>query len=92
MVTALLIPNSGVFAADWPNLRGPDQNGISIEADLRSEGTASILWKASVGLGYSTPVVEDGKVIVTGHDGKEQDTVYCFDETTGKEKWKFAYP
>ncbi len=33
----------------------------------------------------------DGRVFTTGHaDG--QDTVFCFDAVTGKEKWKHSYP
>ncbi len=81
-------------AADWPQWRGPQRNGMSTETDWKSDWKAVVpktLWKASVGLGYSSFVVADGKVYTTGHaDGK--DTVFCFDAVSGKEVWKHSYP
>jgi outer membrane protein assembly factor BamB len=93
--SALLLPegvSSPVAAADWPRYRGPNLDGISTEAGLRTSGEAKVLWSASVGLGYGAAVVGGGKVIVSGHDGKDRDTVFCFDEATGKEVWKHSYP
>ncbi|RBP47547.1 outer membrane protein assembly factor BamB [Roseimicrobium gellanilyticum] len=87
------LPLASVMGADWPQWRGPDRNGISKETDWKVDWKDSpkILWKASVGLGYSSFVVADGKVYTTGHaDGK--DTVFCFDAVTGKEVWKHTYP
>ena len=92
LFTALLFPGGAVFSADWPRYRGPGSDGISTESGLRTSGEAKVLWSGKVGLGYSTPVVGGGRVIVTGHDGKEQDTMFCLDEKTGEEKWKFSYP
>jgi len=92
MLGALLLPESGIMAADWARYRGPGMDGISQESGLRTSGGAPVIWEKKVGLGYSAPVVGGGKVIITGHDGKETDTVYCFDEKTGEEKWKFSYP
>ncbi len=81
-------------ASDWPQWRGPNRDGISTETDWQTKWSASgpkILWKANVGLGYSSFVVADGKVYTTGfNDG--QDTVFCFDAVTGKPAWKHSYP
>ena len=94
-LSALLL-NDGAFflseAADWPRYRGPALDGISTEGGLRTSGEAKVLWETTVGLGYSAPVIAGDKVIVSGHDGAEQDTLYCFDAKSGKEKWKFSYP
>ena len=79
-------------AGDWPIFRGPDLNGISKEAGLSGEGKAEIIWNAELGLGYSAPVIADGRVIVSGHDGKATDTLFCLDEATGEIKWKHSYP
>ncbi len=79
-------------ADDWPNFRGPNRDGISRESGWKANSDAPIVWKAQVGLGYSMPIVGEGKVIVSGHDGGDTDTLFCFDEATGKEKWKFSYP
>ncbi len=85
-----------LFAADWPWFRGPDHNGISREtgwfAKLPAEGPKQ-LWRASLGLGFSTIVVADGKAISTGHDGKKDgtDTIWCFDAGSGAVLWKHSY-
>lgn len=89
-----LLPFATATASDWPQWRGPDRNGISRETDWKADWKGAppkILWKASVGLGYSSFVVADGKVYTTGH-ADEKDTVFCFDAVTGKEVWKHSYP
>lgn len=80
-----------IRADDWPVLRGPDRNGISAEGGLENVVSAEVAWEKQVGLGYSAPVIGGGKVIISGHDGGEKDTLFCFDEATGEEKWKFSY-
>jgi outer membrane protein assembly factor BamB len=87
------LPLASVMGADWPQWRGPDRNGISKETNWRSDWKTSpkILWNASVGLGYSSFVVADGKVYTTGH-ANDTDTVYCFDAVSGKQVWKHQYP
>jgi outer membrane protein assembly factor BamB len=82
------------FAADWPQWRGPDRNGISKETgwlDTWPQQGPPIAWKANVGLGFSSFVINGGKAVTVGFaDGK--DTVFCFDAATGKEIWKRSYP
>lgn len=91
LFSALLLSEGWAFSLDWSRYRGPGMNGISQEEGLRTSGEAPVVWKKAVGLGYSSPVIGGGNVIITGHDGKETDTVYCLDEKTGEEKWKFSY-
>ncbi len=92
LFTALLLPEGAeTIAGDWPRYRGPNLDGISTEAELRTSGEAPVRWRASVGLGYGAPVIGSGRVVVSGHAGG-QDTVFCFDETSGAERWKFSYP
>lgn len=80
-------------AADWPNWRGPDRNGISKETDIQTEwpnDEPNILWKAKVGIGFSSFAVADGHVFTMGNDeGKE--SVFCFDALTGEKKWQHTY-
>ncbi len=93
LLTALLVPDGiepTAGAADWPRYRGPSQNGISEEGGLKTKGEAKVLWSAELGLGYSAPVVANGKLVATGHaDGK--DTIFCFDAASGKELWRHSY-
>lgn len=79
-------------ADDWPVFRGMDRNGIATDESFSSEGKITAVWKAEVGLGYSAPVVSGGKVVITGHNGADTDTVFCFDEKSGEELWTFSYP
>jgi outer membrane protein assembly factor BamB len=89
--------------ADWANWRGPNYNGISDETGFLTnwpQGGPKVLWKASVGTGFSSVVVSNGKAFVMGNTGKkgdpkekeQLDIVYCFDAETGKELWKHSYP
>jgi len=82
------------FAADWPNWRGPNLDGISTEKawDPLAVNGAAPIWKAEVGVGFSTMVVADGKVLTMGNIEKKTDVVWCFDAKTGKLLWKKEYP
>ena len=81
-------------ALDWYQWRGPNRDGISTEKgwsyNWGKEGP-KILWKTSVGVGYSSVSVSDGKVYAMGNSNAK-DTVYCFDTETGKVIWKYSYP
>lgn len=79
---------------DWPQWRGPDHNGISPEtlaATAWPEQGPRQLWKASVGVGYSSPSIWRGRVFITGNRSGV-DTVYCLNADTGREIWKKSYP
>jgi len=81
-------------AADWPNYRGPNHNGISSETDWSAnwpEAGPKVLWKAAIGTGFASMAVSDGKVYATGNID-DKDFLYCFDAATGKEIWKKSYP
>lgn len=80
-------------AADWPNYRGPDHNGISKETGWTAQWPANgpkQIWKAKVGLGFASFAVANGKVYTTGN-ADETDTIYCFDANTGAEVWKHSH-
>ncbi|MDA7950029.1 MAG: PQQ-like beta-propeller repeat protein [Pirellulaceae bacterium] len=84
-------------SGDWPHWLGPKYDGIS-EDQLWSPETfkkgPKELWKASVGIGYSSFAISDGKLYTMGHDGKKpkgKETVYCVDTETGKTVWQFDY-
>lgn len=81
-------------AADWPHWRGPDYNGISKETGWSATWTGESpkqLWKAKVGTGFASFAVSNGRAYTTGN-AKDQDTVFCFDASTGEEIWKHSYP
>lgn len=93
-LTALtLIAMAGLHAADWPQWRGPENNGITRETGFSIEMLAEpkVLWRGKVGAGYSAFAVVDGKAYTTGWaDGKDQ--VHCFDAENGKALWTQSNP
>src|SRR5438874_2192008 len=77
-------------AEDWPNWRGPDRNGVSKEKGWTTQWPKDgpkPLWKASVGTGFSSVAVAQGRVFTLGNQA-ETDTVYCFAAQTGQVVWK----
>jgi outer membrane protein assembly factor BamB len=94
-LVVLTIAGRPAAGSDWPNYRGPDHNGISQETNWSSDwGTdgPKVLWKKSIGIGFSTTAVAGGRAYNMGNSNKNADTVYCFDAQTGRELWKHSYP
>lgn len=94
LVISLILSNSFAFAQNWPQFLGPHRNSKSDEKGiLRSwpETGPEVLWTAEVGIGYGGPVVKDGKVYLLDRDDKTGDNLRCFELSTGKELWNFAY-
>jgi outer membrane protein assembly factor BamB len=87
---------SAALAADWPQWRGSNRDGVSKETGLLKEWPKDgppLRWKApDIGTGYSTPTVAGGRVYVqtSRETGKYQGDEFALalDEKTGKEVWK----
>lgn len=100
-VMCILLISGNIIADDWPNWRGPDHNGISNETGWStnwSKEGPKVLWKASLGTGFSSIAVSKGRVYAMGNTGtkkldekEHKDIVFCFDEKTGKELWRHQY-
>jgi outer membrane protein assembly factor BamB len=89
LACALLL--TGIATADdWPHWRGPDRTGISKETGWSPKAPA-VLWRAKIGVGFSSFSVADGLLYTMGNVN-DKDIVYCFDAETGKENWKYSYP
>lgn len=93
LLLIMLVSPSLLGAADWPNYRGPDYDGISSESGWQAtwQGEPKIAWKASLGWGFASMAVEDGRVYAMGNVD-DRDIVYCFDAASGEELWRHAYP
>lgn len=77
--------------AAWPQWRGPSRDGVAPGPTPTSwPPQLTQKWKVSVGAGYSTPVVADGKVFVHARAG-ERETVTAFDAASGRQLWQDAY-
>ncbi len=83
-----------VYAEDCPRFRGPACDGMFPETGLLKkwpENGPKLAWSVNgLGKGYSSAVVVDGTVYVTGMDERIQGYLFAFD-TDGSLKWKTAY-
>jgi outer membrane protein assembly factor BamB len=81
----------GAALADWPQWRGPERNGISMETGWFKEGApARTVWEAAVGSGYSSVAIQSGKLYTIGNRSNT-DTVVCLDAVKGTALWTFEY-
>ena len=83
-----------VEAADCPRFRGPDGDGVFRETGLMKkwpQGGPKLAWTVKgLGQGYSSAVVANGDVYVTGMDEKNQGSLFAF-ALDGSAEWKVAY-
>jgi outer membrane protein assembly factor BamB len=79
------------FAADWPQWRGPQRNGISPETGLLREWPKEgpkLIWKITdAGSGYSTPAVVGERLYLLGNEGLENEFVAALSVKDGKRVW-----
>lgn len=84
---------TGAIAGDWPQILGPNRNGIAAEERLANslpdEGPPKV-WDAKIGSGFAGVAVA-GKVAVLFHRMGDQDTLTAYDASTGKELWLRGY-
>lgn len=91
LVAAFCTASAPAAAADWPQWRGPNRDGVSPETGLlktwpkQGPPLAWIFDKA--GLGYSAPAVVGPRVYVPG-SRQDVEYVLALDATTGKELWQ----
>ena len=79
------------WAADWPQWRGPNRDGISAETGLLDawpKGGPPLVWKIQgLGEGYSSAAIAAGRLFIQGQRGDEE-YVLAFDANTGKQLWR----
>ena len=78
-------------AADWPQWRGPDKDGISRETGLLKEwpdGGPEVLWRVPLGEGFSGISVIGGRVYTMFSEGDDE-FVVCLNAANGEEIWRF---
>lgn len=93
---SFLLPLAG-GSADWPQWRGLNRDAVwnetGIAQTFRTNGL-KIRWRKSVGWGYSSPVIAQGRVFVTDAQlikPSAKERIQCFEEATGKLLWLYEY-
>ncbi|MFP5289152.1 MAG: PQQ-binding-like beta-propeller repeat protein [Thermoanaerobaculia bacterium] len=94
LATVLLAPGAAGAdpskGADWPQYRGPQQNGVSLEKGLLRtwpESGPKVLWKKPIGSGFSTVTVAGGALYTMAVEG-ESETAYRLRESDGEVVWR----
>jgi outer membrane protein assembly factor BamB len=81
-------------AADWPQWRGPDRDGVAPGTSLPSvwpREAPKPLWRRAVGQGQASPAVAAGRLFVMGRPDGTREVCWCLDAGSGKVLWSHAY-
>jgi outer membrane protein assembly factor BamB len=82
---------SGV-GADWPQWRGPQGDGTSLETGIPRQwsATANVAWKTEIpGRGHASPIVVGDRVLtVSAIEETEERVLISLDRTSGKIQWQ----
>ena len=78
----------GLAAADWPQFRGPNGTGVSLDTGLPTQmgPHRNLVWKTPLPPGHSSPVLSGDRIFLTAIDGKKLLTI-CLDRNTGEVAW-----
>ncbi|MFP6763144.1 MAG: hypothetical protein VB858_05990, partial [Planctomycetaceae bacterium] len=95
LACCLLIPGlSATYAGDWPQILGPNRNGIAVGEKIADSWPAAgpaELWSKPVGDGFSGVAVQRQKSIVFHRVGNEE-VAECLHPATGRLLWKVTFP
>lgn len=94
ILLVIIVPVIGVYGADCPRFRGPAGDGVFPETGLLKEwpeGGPKLAWSVTgLGQGFSSAVVVDGTIYITGMDAEKQGYLFAFN-LDGSLKWKVPY-
>jgi outer membrane protein assembly factor BamB len=86
-----MVALTSLLAANWPQWRGPQRDGISDESGLLQEWPEEgppLVWKVDgLGDGYSTPAVIGDRIYLVSSEGLENEFVQALDTKGGGRLW-----
>lgn len=93
MILAATFCTGSLLAGDWPQILGPQRDGVAQGETLLStwpDKGPAVAWRAEVGAGYAGPAIADGQVLVFERVG-DKEQLRSLDLATGKERWKTEF-
>jgi outer membrane protein assembly factor BamB len=93
LLGSLALAGAALVAADWPEYRGPNRDGVSTETGLPerwSPAGENLAWRAPYG-GRSGPIVVGNRLYlqnIVGDPKTTQERVMCLAADTGKPIWE----
>ena len=91
MVFTALVLSLAARAENWPQWRGPFQNGSTTETNLKAgfSRQSDLLWSTPLpGRSGATPVVWGDAIFVPSPDAQKNLVLLCVDRATGKVRWQ----
>lgn len=82
-----------VLAGDWPQILGPNRNGIANAEQIAERwdgGKPKQVWDARIGSGFSGVAVAGGTAVLF-HREKGYDKLTAFDAASGEGKWSTSF-
>jgi outer membrane protein assembly factor BamB len=79
---------------DWPTFLGPRRDGHTRETRLARSWPAEgppLVWELALGRGFSSPVVAEGRLVIT-HRQEGEIHVDCLEPETGRRVWRHSLP
>jgi outer membrane protein assembly factor BamB len=82
---------------DWPQWRGPNRDGLSLETGLFKmwpDAGLPMLWKQPIGRGFSSSAIVNGRLYTMADESvtdTREEVVICLDAASGNPVWRFAY-
>jgi outer membrane protein assembly factor BamB len=90
--SGLVLSLPAVQAADWPQWRGPERNGVSQEKGLLAEWPKEgprLNWQVKdLGDGYSTPSVVGDRIYLIANKGIQDENALALSVSDGRVIWK----
>src|SRR5687767_13176185 len=91
VMLSIVLLIAALTAADWPQWRGPQRDGISQETGLLQEWPAEgppLLWRVDeLGGGYSTPAVVGNRIYLLNNKGNDNEFVQARNVENGEQIW-----
>jgi len=84
----------GATVEDWPQLHGPQHDGVCREAPLAArfaESGPPLVWRLATGEGYAAPSALAGELVLFHRVGDEE-VIDCLVAETGQRRWRLGYP
>jgi outer membrane protein assembly factor BamB len=88
---ALSLCASVASAADWPQFRGPNRDGIAAELPATLD-EPKLLWSKPLSGENHAGIAAVGDRVVLCDHGEGQDLIRCFAAADGQPLWSFAQP
>ncbi len=93
LAAALLACGAQTYAGDWPQILGPQRNGIAEKEILPAVWPAKFApaWTVPCGSGFAGVALAEGKVVLFHRQGGEE-IIAVYDAASGTPVWSKNYP